>query len=211
MYVAGAVAIGFHDQQPHQLDDRGIGVVSGCAFRDRSVGRRPGQLDINVALGDLLEHALDRVVRRAVIPIQRGIDIVFRGNHRLDIHLQDVTQAVDGVHVERIADRHRQGIVVLVDRHHLVPPRNVAWHEGQNLIRNLVISQLDGIHPKLACQGLGHVQLGNFAQTNQRVDQAAIIGRGLLLGIRDVFVGHQTHITENLHYKFVLRRHGCCR
>ncbi len=207
MDIAGTVAVRFHDQKPDQLDDRSIGIIFRLVAGNQALRGRPRELDIDVAFSDFLQHVLDGFVCRSIVTIQRGRDLVFWRHNRFDIHFQDVAQAVDRINVERITDRHRQNAIVFIDRNNLVAARDVTGNQGKNIVGHLVVSQLDGVHAKLAGQRLGHIALGHLAHADQCRDDATVRLASLFFGVRDVFVADETDIPQDLDYKFILCRH----
>ena len=128
-------------------------------------------------------------------------------DHRLHVHLQDVAQAVHGIHIHRIADGYGERVVVLVNRDNLVAAGNVLGYHRHHLIGHAVLGQIDRVHSELAGQRLGHVHLGDTTHADQGIQQTNASQLGHVFGLQQVFVADEPDVLQDLYYVFVLGWH----
>ena len=139
--VRGARLEGLDDDGIDQLDDRRVRIDNRAVIRCRNVGQG-GNLDL--ALRDVLDHLVHGIFPGApIIPAERLLDVVRAGHARLDFHVQQVTKTVECVQVGGVTHRHRHGVIVTVNRDHIVLLGDVARDGGDDFIRKPHLSERD--------------------------------------------------------------------
>lgn len=93
MNVRGAQLERLQDETVHQLDDGRVRVHRFAVLHATDCA------DFYFAFGDVLDHLPEVAVIRAVILLQRGVDLVIARHLHVQLGTEDVLQAVDGVQV----------------------------------------------------------------------------------------------------------------
>ena len=145
------------DDRIDQLDQRRVG------FHHRAVGRRGG-LDFDVLARQVLDGLLEaRIGRHAAAPLrvilaQRRLDVGFGGDAQLDLRVQQMRQAVNGVQVRRVRQRDGDTVVVLEDRHDAVLPGDVPRDRGDDVVGDLHLAEVDHFGAEMGGLGLGDIR-----------------------------------------------------
>ncbi len=153
MNVGGAAPDGLEDDLVNQLDDGRVALV---VLRPARAGAARVGDDLGlVAGGDVVEQFLHGLLVLAVETVDMGEDLVGRRDHGLDRCLQIMAEAVDRIDVERIADRHTDGVRLARHRENRVFHRERARQQGHQLAGGAHVGHLDHGHAKLVGEELG--------------------------------------------------------
>ena len=88
--------------------------------------------------------------------------------------MQEKTEAIDGVDVEWIANRHHQAGLAESDRDHLETARVFAPDLIDDLWRNHHGRDIDPIHVRLRCERARDVHVGDNSVVDQDIDYAGL-------------------------------------
>jgi len=205
MDVAGPAPECLHDDQADQLDDGSV------RLRDVFI---PHQLFLDIvrqrqgAFRNLLQHAFDRTRGAAIVVGQGLFDLFRRRHHALDIALEHVAQAVQGVYVQRIPQRHGQDVFVFEDRDHFIALGHLARHHVEHLPGDVQSGQVDHVHAELPRQRLQHVVLRNAPLPLQDFHDPLVLLGGDFPGGDRLFPCHQPHILKDFKDIIVVRCQG---
>ena len=90
---------GFHNQRVDQLDDWRIRVNDGLVVRN-ILGGHP---HFHFAFGNVLQHLVNRIVGRAVILVQGGVDVFVRCHAQFHVRVEHALQGVHHVQIGGIS------------------------------------------------------------------------------------------------------------
>ncbi len=99
----------------------------------------------------------NRIVRRAVILVQRGVDVLVRGHAQFDVGIDHALQGVHDVQVRRIGQGDGDGVVVLGHRHGAVALGHVTRHGGNDVVGQAQLAQIDEFVTEMGGLGLGDI------------------------------------------------------
>ena len=117
---------------------------------------------------------IGRFVRSAVIFDQRLAEFFRAGADQLDLALKQKTQTVDGVEIERIANRDDQSVLTAGDRNNFEPARVFAADLIDDFRRNNHRREVDPVHVRLGRKRARDVHLRQSAVVNQNIEHAGL-------------------------------------
>ena len=142
MNIAGAQTVRFDEEHGDQANDRSVGLIrpaNGLAVRD---------LYAEIRVADLLRGHAGCLAGFAVV-FEQGLSDFFRTRaDQFDFALQQETQTVDRIYVERIADRNDQSGFTEPDRDDFESPSILRSNLSDHLRRNNLRRK---IHPLRTC------------------------------------------------------------
>ena len=100
----------------------------------------------------------NRVVRRAVILVQRGVDVFIRRHPQFNLGIDHPLQRVNGVQVRGIGQRHGDGMVVFGNRHGPVALGHVPRDGGDHVVGQAHVRQIDEFVAEVGGLGLGDIR-----------------------------------------------------
>ena len=100
MNIAGSEPVRFDDQHRHHPNDRRVRLIALRNFASLS----DFELEIDI-FANLFPEYVRRFISRPVILNQRLFDFLGAAANQLDLALQQKTEAVDRIDIERIAHR----------------------------------------------------------------------------------------------------------
>ena len=162
--VAGAHLDGFGEDLVDQADDGAHLGLGDAAFGLGGVPLDLAQGLGHQAGGDVAVVARDR---GAVQLLDGPHQALFARQHRLDAHLGDVADHVDGVNVARVAHGEEQAVGPDAHRQQHVGAAQVAGHQHQRLRGRRVVLQVPGVDALLHGAGLQQALLGDEAELDQ--------------------------------------------
>ena len=135
-----------------------------------------GAADFHFPFGDVLDHLADRIVRRAVILVQGGVDVLIRGHAQFDVGVDRPLQGVDHVQVGRIGQGDDDGVVVLGHGHGAVTFGHVPGHGGNNVVGQAQFGQVDEFVAEMGRLGLGDIDGLDDFFVEEKMDQSVSPG-----------------------------------
>ncbi len=180
--IRRAVAEGFHDDQADQLDDWRVG-LGDVFIRHQLVFDfvRQGQ----GAFGDFRQHGFHRAGCPPVVVGDGLLDFLWRRHHAFHVGLEHVAQAVERIHVQRIAQGHGQDVFIFENRDNLVALGHVAGDHVENFAGDIQPGQGDSFHTELGGQRLEDIELVHHALAGQHIhDPLVVLGGQLARGDR---------------------------
>src|SRR5204862_34944 len=158
--IRGAQLESFNDQGVDQLDDGSFRIHVFGGIHGRS---HAGNLDL--ALRDVLNHFIDCAFRSrtaaapaaaaaTVILVERGLDVLLDRNLQFDLGAEQVGQAVDGIQIRRVADRHGDDIAVFGNGHRAEFLCDVAADERNDIVTEAQFAEVYNFSTEVGGLGL---------------------------------------------------------
>ncbi len=186
----------FVDDQVGQADDRRAGFVD-LLFRSRL--HRLGFGEIDRRIGEILQHRVGALaVQRAVVLIDGLQDALPRSQRDLDLAVQDKTQLVEGVQVQRIADDHAEGLPFVGHGEDDVFTSHRFGNQFDHRRRDHNLFQVHVVQMMLFRNRPHHVVAGGVAQPDQRVTHAGGRLAGHRLGLVQLIRADHALTQENV-------------
>jgi hypothetical protein len=166
---------GVHDDLVHQPDERRIGV------HRRAVVVRLA--DLHLAQRQFLDHVLERAVGqrlffRAIILVQRRLDVRLRRHAQFNLRAQQVRQRINRVQVGRVGDGHRHLVVGFEQGQDAVFLGDVAGDDGDDVILDFHRAEIDDFRAELRGLGLCHIRRADGLVRDQVIYHAHAAGFG---------------------------------
>ena len=176
MNIRGAHFEGLDDERIDQLDERRI------RFDHRAVARRR-RFHLDMLAREVLDYLFVPGIGRdsPALPIilrQRPLDVRFRRDLEVDVHVQQVCETVDGVQVRGVGQGNCQAVLVLEDGHDPIFSGDVARDGGNDVIVNLQVREVNDFGAEMGGLGLRHVCRADQFVRQHEIDQSDACGLG---------------------------------
>ena len=190
-----------------------IGASASTAFVVADI--RPSiRADLDLTLGDVLDHLGDAAVvagSTAVVLGQRRLDVRFAGDAELDVAVQRMPEAVDGVDVGRVGDRDDHGAgIALAHRDGVELLGDMAGEQADDVVGQPEVGEVHGLDAEIG--GLGHRRRWP-ARVEPLFDHGVehAFARRFRLGATGLhlLVGQETHVEHRIDEIIVFGCHSC--
>ncbi len=203
MNVARAEAMRLDQEHGDEADDRRVGFVAGIelsALRDLhseiGVVAQPSLQDVGSFVGGavVFDECLANFLRAAA--------------DELDLALQEKAEAVDGVDIERIADRDDQAAVAEADRDDLEAACIFARDLLDHVRGNGFGRKIDPVHLRLRRERARDIGRGDHAVAGEHGDD---VGAAVQTGARalDLCACYQPNVLEDPEHIIIVGGQGC--
>ena len=142
------------DQAVDQLDNRGVGFHHRLIVRLHRLLRQP---HLHFALGDVLDHLRDGVLRRAVILVERVVNVLIRRHPQFNVGIEQPLQGIHHVQVRRVRQGDDDGVLVLGDWDGPIALGDVTRNGGNDIVGQAHFAQVDELATEVGRLGLGEI------------------------------------------------------
>jgi len=146
----------------------------------------------------------DRVSADAEVVLDELHHVFAAGQHRIEPESAQRAELVERFEIERIADGDRHAPVVAAQRHQGVAKDGGGGEPRQELAVDLVVVQVDKLHPELVGEGAERFLLAHEAELDHRPIEAVTpraLARGLQLLAADQSPPQQD--VTNFHFRYI--------
>ena len=203
MNVRGAQLEGLDDERVDQLDDGRVcvhrrAIVLRAAFRNG---------DFDITFRDVLDHLADRIVRRAVVFVQRRVEVLLARDLGLDFQIQQMMQRINRVQVGRIGNRDANDVVMAINGDDAITLRDVTRHRGHDVVRQIHVRQRDDLGVEISGLGLRDGVGRENVPGDEQVKDAFSAGLGVWTHCVHLCVGHVAEFNQRIQQVIVFGGH----
>src|SRR5204862_6462750 len=106
----------------------------------------------------------------AVVFAEGGFDVRLGGHLEVDVHVEQVAEAIDSIEVGRVGQRDGEAVFVAKDGDDAVFAGGVARDEGDDVIRDLDVVKVNDFRAEVGGLGLGDVRRANELIGQHQID-----------------------------------------
>ncbi len=189
----------------HRIGQDTVDQLDDGRFVDRGGERRGADVFLGVlehldvvGVVDVLEKALERIVLRVVVAVDRVAQRVLPGDDGEDVVARDELQVVDDAEVCGVGHGDRERATFALEGEDEVLCGELAGDELDDALIDLEVGEIDGRHPVLAREHARELHLGDEAELHEVVAYAHAGGLLLLERAIERFAGDQPLANEQL-------------
>jgi len=127
-----------------------------------------------------------------------------RGEHHIDVTAKSETEIFDCRSIERIDQRHTNGVVRFADRQGAVQTGQTGWDETQDLRGKLHLIEIDDLGSKRVGDRLVKLRFVHDSVVDHRLVDCFAILRGLEQNVVGLGAVHQAVVDEEICESFVV-------